>query len=74
MNFRCVMLIEATIRRLHLYDILERGQKINQRLPGSRGGEEIVSSEAQGNLGRVVRNCSIIQLWCGLHNYVCQKY
>lgn len=47
------MLLEATLKRLHLYDILEKGQKINQRLPGNGAGKEFVSKGAQGNLGTV---------------------
>lgn len=33
MNFKYIMLIEATLKRLHLHNILEKGQKINHWLP-----------------------------------------
>lgn len=65
------MLLEATLKRLHLYDILEKGQKINQRLPGNGAGKEFVSKGAQGNLGTVEKNCSVFQLWYWLHNCMC---
>lgn len=43
------------LKRLHLYDILKKGQKIHQWLSGegARGEEGIVYTAAQGNLGGV---------------------
>lgn len=44
---------EAIVRRLHLYGIVEKGQKINHWLPVYWDEEGIVYKEAQGNLGEV---------------------
>ena len=53
MKFKYIMLAEAILKRLHLYDILEKEQRINQWLPGAGADEGIVCMGERGNLGGV---------------------
>lgn len=46
MKFKCVVLKEARIKRLHLYGTLKKGQKVNQWLLGLKGKEGVVYKEA----------------------------
>ena len=42
------MLIEATLKRLHLYDILEKGQKINSGYQGMGVGKSLSPKGPRG--------------------------